>query len=241
MFPMTNIISPKHQNNPFGFWKNQLEYRAQLFVLFTLISFTFYPHFLYTTNWLYLLYFQIVADVKDRTEGRYIPDSWVSSKFLSSSFERVKGGAKKGYIKSFEKDFGKFGRKKVSLPIQLIVFSHHLYFQNTRGCPGFYFPRRFIQVTLDTAIIGDRYWMLDYFFKKSNFGLKYDVCLNLSKYFCKGVAHTGAFLPCFLEVKPISQRKVTVTSQNSFVKIVITCRCIIGIVNFNLIKTIYTL
>ena len=69
----------------------------------------------------YFLPPEIVAEVQDRTEGAYIPESWVSSKFLSMSFEKVRGGEAKGYIKSFEKDFGKFGRKKVSLLLLLII------------------------------------------------------------------------------------------------------------------------
>ena len=40
----------------------------------------------------------------------------------------MRGGEAKGYIKSFEKDFGKFGRKKVSLLILLVVYYFNFYF-----------------------------------------------------------------------------------------------------------------
>jgi hypothetical protein len=42
----------------------------------------------------------------------FIPDSWVSAYYLRRCFER-KRVKEEGYIKSFEEEFGRHGKKKV--------------------------------------------------------------------------------------------------------------------------------
>ena len=60
-----------------------------------------------------LLLIQIVAAVKIRTEQTFIPDDWISSTYLKKCFER-KGVESEGFIQSFHKNFGRFGKKRVS-------------------------------------------------------------------------------------------------------------------------------
>lgn len=81
---------------------------------------------------------KIVASVKFRVDMEFIPDDWVSATFLRKCFER-KNGEPAGYIDSFLDEYARLGKKK-----------HH------KGAAGYFFPRRFLQVTLDTAIIKDR-------------------------------------------------------------------------------------
>lgn len=84
------------------------------------------------------IFLKVVATVKERTDERFIPESYVSGKYLRRCFER-KGGESDGFIASFHENYARFGKKK-----------------NTPGSPGYWFPRKFLQITLNTAIIDDR-------------------------------------------------------------------------------------
>merc|ERR1712179_86500 len=86
----------------------------------------------------YFLPPNVVAAACDRIEDKFIPDTYISAGYLSKCFER-RGGEAKGFIRSFQQKYARFGRKK-----------------NTAGSPGYFFPPKFLQVNLNTAIIGDR-------------------------------------------------------------------------------------
>jgi hypothetical protein len=66
---------------------------------------------------------KVVTSVQERIDGRFIPDSWVSAYYLRRCYER-KGGKEDGYIKSFEEEFGRYGKKKVCyLTIKLFIIA----------------------------------------------------------------------------------------------------------------------
>ena len=96
-----------------------------------------------------------MAAVKERTEETFVPESWISANFLKKCFER-KGGEPAGFISSFQKE-GRFGKKQVCPGnFQIVGCNVSFLIQNYRGPPGWWFPKRFLQIKLNTGIIGDR-------------------------------------------------------------------------------------
>ena len=57
-------------------------------------------------------FYKVVAAASERVEDEFIPDTYVSAGYLSKCFER-RGGEAKGFIKSFQQQYARFGRKKV--------------------------------------------------------------------------------------------------------------------------------
>ena len=55
---------------------------------------------------------QVVASVKERTDEKFVPDSYISGSYLTRCFER-KGGKPAGFIAGFQDQYARFGRKKV--------------------------------------------------------------------------------------------------------------------------------
>ena len=88
---------------------------------------------------------KVVTSVQERIDGRFIPDSWVSAYYLRRCYER-KGGKEDGYIKSFEEEFGRYGKKKVCyLTIKLFIIALAFFFCRMPG------------VLLDFGSQGDSY------------------------------------------------------------------------------------
>ena len=57
-------------------------------------------------------FYKVVAAASERVEDEFIPDTYISAGYLSKCFER-RGGEAKGFIKSFQQQYARFGRKKV--------------------------------------------------------------------------------------------------------------------------------
>ena len=56
---------------------------------------------------------QVIASVKERTDEKFVPESYISGNFLTRCFER-RGGESAGFIAGFQDQYAIFGRKKVS-------------------------------------------------------------------------------------------------------------------------------
>ena len=53
-----------------------------------------------------------MAAASERVQDEFIPDTYISAGFLRRCFER-RGGKTKGFIKSFQEKYARFGKKKV--------------------------------------------------------------------------------------------------------------------------------
>ena len=57
-------------------------------------------------------FYKVVAAASERVQDEFIPDTYISAGFLRRCFER-RGGETKGFIKSFQEKYARFGKKKV--------------------------------------------------------------------------------------------------------------------------------